>query len=107
MPLLMVPPVINKFYIMDIAPGPEHYRVLRSQARGELCHLVAQSHRRIEIGVSTRTARLFLNALESCPRRSPSSDRTQIQQCLGRDPCREHRLWRTSTPSARVTGLPG
>ena len=42
-PLLMVPPVINKFYIMDIAPGRSMIEYFVQQGQQVFVDLVAQS----------------------------------------------------------------
>ena len=83
-PLLMVPPVINKFYIMDIAPGRSMIEYFLRQGHAGLRDLMAQSDcgtqnvgvRHLRPGDPGRAGR--------GARRSRNSDRTHLQaSCSG------------------------
>ena len=45
-PLLFAPPTINKYYVLDLAPGPQHGRVARPAGPAGVRHLLAQPGRR-------------------------------------------------------------
>ena len=70
-PLLMVPPVINKFYVLDISPGRSMIEYFLGRAiRSSRSHGVIRLHNS-GIGASTPTARPSWTRSRQC-RRSPT-----------------------------------